>query len=88
MSQWDENMEYLEAYDDAHLDEIEDEAEENNRQLDIIDQDRIARENGDAGISKTYYTPIRNYGTGVPVSFKHCSSTMWKPLIVWNITGV
>lgn len=47
MSQWDENMEYLEAYDDAHLDEIEDEAEEINRQLDIIDQDRIARENGE-----------------------------------------
>lgn len=55
MSQWDENMEYLEAYDDAHFDEIEDEAEwdeEVNRQLDILDQARIARENGEKPIGE------------------------------------
>lgn len=45
--QWFKNMEYLEAYDDACVDEIEDEAEEINRQLDIIDLDQMARENGE-----------------------------------------
>lgn len=47
MGQWDENMEYLEAYDDAALDMIEEDAEAINRELDILDRDRMARENGE-----------------------------------------
>lgn len=42
--QWFKNMEYLEEWDDPEEEEEWD--EEVNRQLDIIDQDRIARENG------------------------------------------
>ena len=45
--QWSENMEYLEAYDDAALDMAEEDAEAINEKLDIIDRDRMARENGE-----------------------------------------
>ena len=45
--QWFENMEYLEAYDDVCLDEIEEDPEEINDILDIIEADRMARENGE-----------------------------------------
>ena len=41
MGQWEE------AYDDAALDTIEDDAEAINKQLDILDRDRMARENGE-----------------------------------------
>ena len=43
--QWFKNMEYLEAYEDASLDE--EEAEAINRKLDILDLDHAARENGE-----------------------------------------
>ena len=45
MSQWDDNMEYLEAYGDVSLDEID--AEAINETLDILDRDRMAREKGE-----------------------------------------
>lgn len=60
MDQWDENMEYLEAYDDACLDEIEDEAEEINRQLDIISLDRMARENGEKPANEWLRTDFKD----------------------------
>lgn len=40
-----QEQEDLEAYDDAHLDTIEE--DEINRRLDILDQERMARENGE-----------------------------------------
>lgn len=43
--QWFKNMEYLEEWDD--LEEEEEWDEEVNRQLDVLDQDRMARENGE-----------------------------------------
>lgn len=45
MDQWFKNMEYLEAYEDASLDE--EDAEAINRELDIIDLDHAAREDGE-----------------------------------------
>lgn len=48
--QWYKNMEYLKAYDDASLDEIE--AEEINRRLDILDLDHAARENGEKPVKE------------------------------------
>lgn len=48
--QWFKNMEYLEEWDDPGEEEEWD--EEVNRQLDIIDQDRMARENGEKPIGE------------------------------------
>lgn len=43
--QWFKNMEYLEEYSDVSLDE--EDAEEINRELDILDLQHMARENGE-----------------------------------------
>lgn len=48
--QWFKNMEYLEEWDDPGEEEEWD--EEVNRQLDILDQDRMARENGEKPIGE------------------------------------
>lgn len=48
--QWFKDMEYLEEWDD--LEEEEEWDEEVNRRLDILDQDRIARENGEKPIGE------------------------------------
>lgn len=60
MSQWEENMEYLEAYDDAALDTIEDDAEAINKQLDILDRDRMARENGEKPVGEWRRTDFKD----------------------------
>lgn len=56
--QWFKNMEYLEAYDDAHLNEIE--AEEINRILDNIEADRNARENGEKPANEWVRTDFKD----------------------------
>ena len=90
MGQWEENMEYLEAYDDAALDTIEDEEEwdeEVNRQLDILDRDRIARENGEKPIGEWSrrdftdllhdYPPLRGLRTyELRAAFLTCEETI------------
>ena len=60
MGQWFKNMEYLEAYDDAALDTIEDDAEAINKQLDIIDRDRMARENGEKSVKEWERTDFKD----------------------------
>lgn len=90
MSKWDENMEYLEAYDDASLDTVEEEEEwdeEVNRQLDILDQARMARENGEKPANEWLrtdfkdllhdYPPLRGLRTSeLQAAFLICEETI------------
>lgn len=90
MSKWDENMEYLEAYDDASLDTVEEEEEwdeEVNRQLDILDQARMARENGEKPANEWVrrdfkdllyqYPPLRGLRTSeLQAAFLICEGTI------------
>ena len=52
MDQWDKNMEYLEAYADVSLDELDETEEEVNRELDILDLDYMARESGEKPVNE------------------------------------
>ena len=58
MGQWFKNMEYLEAYGDASLDEID--AEEISRELDILDLQRMARENGEKPANEWVRTDFKD----------------------------
>lgn len=58
MDQWFKNMEYLEAYGDASLDDID--AEEISRELDILDLQRMARENGEKPVNEWVRTDFKD----------------------------
>lgn len=80
-------MEYLENYDDAVLDTVEDDADAINKTLDILDRDRMARENGEKPIAEwsrqdfkdlfRQYPPLRGLRTSeLQASLLICEETI------------